>query len=90
MAQQGMDVFEKRVLDIIIGSRNIDRKTVTADTKLDAIGISSLEALALAFDIEAEFGISVPDSEILKLRTVGDVYAGVRRLLEEQKGAQSQ
>ncbi|MHB8348175.1 MAG: acyl carrier protein [Acidiferrobacterales bacterium] len=78
---------EKRLIDIIIGSRSVDRTKITPDTRLNALGVSSLEALALAFDIEAEFGISVPDSEVYKLKTVGDVFDGVKRLIQEQRGA---
>jgi acyl carrier protein len=84
------DKLEKRLIGIIIGSRKVDHATVTPETTLDQLGISSLDALALAFDIEAEFGISVPDSELYKLKTVRDVFDGVKRLLREQKGVDIQ
>ena len=61
----------------------LDPATVGPDTTLaDGLGISSLQAVSLAMDIEEEFGISIDDNELEALRTVGDVL----RLIAEKTG----
>lgn len=79
--------MEERLVRIIIGSRKIDPASVTSDTTLEQLGVESLDAVAIVFDIEAEFKITVPDSEVFELNTVGDVFASVTRLLQAQKGS---
>ncbi len=75
---------EHRLIRIIIGPRPIDQNTITADTTFAQLEVDSFDAISIVFDIEAEFGIKVPDSEVYELRTVGDVFTGVKRLLNEQ------
>lgn len=44
-----------------------------AHTLRDDLGLNSLDAIELMFKIEEEFDVSIPDEEIQKLATVGDV-----------------
>ncbi len=81
--------IEERLIRIIIGSRKIDPTSVTSDTSLGKLGVESLDAVAIVFDIEAEFKVTIPDSEVYQLKTVGDVFTSVTQLLQAQKGSEN-
>jgi acyl carrier protein len=53
---------------------------VGADTELKALGLDSLGALQLAFDIEEEFEVSVPDDRIAEFTTVRAICEGIDAL----------
>lgn len=48
---------------------------------VDDLGADSLETVALVMDIEEEFGIEIPDEEMVDLGTVGETIAIVERLI---------
>lgn len=64
----------ERVKYIIAKQLDIDESAITPETDIeDDLGADSLDAVELIVAFEEEFGISVPDDDILALRTVGDI-----------------
>ena len=54
-------------------SCDADKVTLTADLMED-LGADSLDAVELNMALEDACGVSVPDEELAKLKTVGDIY----------------
>ena len=50
---------------------------LTPEDALVDLGIDSLGAVEMVFDIESEFGIEIPDEKLTSLKTVGDVLSVV-------------
>jgi acyl carrier protein len=73
------DTFE-RVRRLIAGYLRIAPETIGEDSKLEELGLDSLGALELVFEIEEEFKIKVPDESIPELRTVRAVCDGIEAL----------
>ena len=64
----------EKVKKIIAAQLDIDESALTPETDIeDDLGADSLDAVELIVTFEEEFGISVPDDDILALRTVGDI-----------------
>jgi acyl carrier protein len=64
----------ERVKKIIAAQLGADESVITPETDIeDDLGADSLDAVELAVAFEEEFGISVPDDDIIALRTVGDI-----------------
>lgn len=73
--------IETRVIEAIGRSQNFDPKQITLDTIFDDLGMSSLDALALVFDLEEEFKISISNDEAMGFRTVKQAIESVRKLV---------
>jgi acyl carrier protein len=59
-----------------------DVNAITSEHTLrDDLGLNSLDAIELMFKIEEEFDLSIPDEDMQKLATVGDVVAYLERRL---------
>ena len=73
------ETFE-RVRRAISGYLRIPPESIGEDSSLEELGLDSLGALELVFEIEEEFSVKVPDDRIPGLRTVRDVCDGVEEL----------
>ncbi|MPN18545.1 Acyl carrier protein [bioreactor metagenome] len=65
--------FEK-IRSIIAKQLDIDESKVTEDANLiEDLKADSLDVVELIMDLEQEFNIEVPDEDLSKIVTVGDV-----------------
>ena len=66
-------VFEK-IKQILADQLDVDAEEMSLDTKIgDDLGADSLDVVELLMSIEDEFDVEIPDEEIEKLKTIGDV-----------------
>lgn len=82
-ALAGQISVSERVIAIIARRLDINRGRVTpnADFEID-LGASPTEVSLILYDLEEEYGISIPKSEKLKIRTAAEATA----YLEKQQG----
>jgi acyl carrier protein len=78
------DEFVQRVIDCIAKTQHIPAETIQLDSTFEQLKIDSLDGINILFALENEFSISIPD-EVLKsgeLRTIGDLAAGLWKMIE--------
>ncbi len=67
------DIMEK-VVNKLSEYLQIDKSRITAETNMATdLGADSLMAVELLFALESEYNIIIPDEEVEKLKTVGDL-----------------
>jgi acyl carrier protein len=65
-----------------------DPASIQASHKLrEDLGLNSLDAIELMFKVEEEFDLAIPDADLQKLVTVGDLITYIDGRLHEPKGA---
>lgn len=62
---------------------------VTHGATFEELGMTSLDALALIYELEEEFDISMPNEEAMGLRDVRQAIETVRRLLSPEAAESS-
>ncbi|MDD3958745.1 MAG: acyl carrier protein [Clostridiaceae bacterium] len=68
----GDQIFEN-VKAILIEQLGIDGDSITPESSLiDDLNADSLDMVELVMAMEQEFGISIPDEEAERIKTVGD------------------
>lgn len=66
-------VFDK-VKKIIIDQLDVDEDKVTEAASItDDLGADSLDVVDLVMSFEEEFDIEIPDDQVEKIKTVGDI-----------------
>lgn len=75
------DIAEKTI-SAIAEFKEIDKETISVDTKLEELEMDSLDALNLVFELEEEFNISIPDEQAFEMKTVGEMVSGIEKLIE--------
>lgn len=80
-----MDVRED-VLQIIADYKNLDRGDVTPERTFEELGIDSLDAIDIIYEVEDKFSVDVPQEavDMEQMKSVGDVLALVERITGDQ------
>ena len=77
-----MTAVEEGVMEVIAAASKRERGTLQGSAWLDELGIASLEAVEMIFELEDRFGIEIP----VNANNTGEVFktvADVVRLVEE-------
>lgn len=73
MEKMDSQQLEAKVIEVISKKLNIDAANVSSSSRFqEDLGADSLDIVELLMEIEEEFGVSIPDEESEKLKTVGD------------------
>lgn len=65
--------FEK-ICEIIAKQLDLDASIITMDSRLiEDLHADSLDIVELIMDMEQEFDVEIPDEELPKIQTVGDI-----------------
>ena len=74
-------VFEK-VKEMICDQLDVEEDKVTMDAEIiDDLGADSLDVVDLVMSLEEEFDKEIPDEEVEKLKTVGDIVKYIESLM---------
>ncbi|MDO8916078.1 MAG: acyl carrier protein [Coriobacteriia bacterium] len=66
------EIFDK-VKEVIVEQLNVEEDDVTEDAAfVDDLGADSLDIVELVMALEEQFGVSIPDEQAEKIKTVGD------------------
>lgn len=74
----------QRLQAIVAKDYKLDADAITADASLEFLGIDSLGVAELLFNIEDEFGVTLPVEPVDSLATVGDVARFIDTLIAAQ------
>ena len=73
--------MEEKIISLIADKLNKDAKTIKLESKLvEDLGADSLDVIELVMAFEDEFGISLPDEEISKMKTIADVVNYIKSI----------
>ncbi len=82
-----MDNLESKVLEIIAQQKRVPVENVTINSSFDELGLDSLDAVNILFELEGAFDINIPDEKARQIKSVREMVDGVRGLVAEKKPA---
>ncbi len=74
---------EQRVIAAIARSKRVDAAGIRPETTFEDLGMDSLDAIELLFEIEEEFDLTVEDEAVQGKENVGQVVEAVSEALAE-------
>ncbi len=77
----------ERVLRVVATSRELERDTLALDSTFADLGIDSLDGMSIAYDLEDEFGIEIPDEAIRYVQSLRDIADRVWELAAQKNAA---
>jgi acyl carrier protein len=78
------DTFE-RVQRRLATQLKVAPETIEPDQRLDALGVDSLTALELVFDLEQDFRISIPTDQEKTFTTVREICDAIEQLVAKAR-----
>jgi acyl carrier protein len=82
-----MDNLESKVLEIIAQQKRVPVENVTVNSSFDELGMDSLDAVNVLFELEGAFDINISDEKARQIKSVREMVEGVRALVAEKKPA---
>ena len=71
-----------QIKKILVETMDIEEEKITLDAKLkDDLNLDSLDSVELIVSAEEEFGIEIPDEDVMNFKTVNDIV----NYIEEHK-----
>ena len=82
-----MSTVQQEAFDIIAKQAKIERDTITSESTLKDLGIASLDAIEVIFDLEEHFDINLPNEDTdMEHGTVGQLVEAIERQLAQKNG----
>ncbi|MDD2580134.1 MAG: acyl carrier protein [Clostridia bacterium] len=73
------DTIFESVKNILVDQLGVDEEAVSMNANfIDDLNADSLDIVELVMAMEQEFGISIPDDEAERIKTVGDAVAFIK------------
>lgn len=73
--------MENKVIELIADKLSKKADQISLESRLvEDLGADSLDVVELIMSFEDEFGIVLPDEEIAKIKTVGDIVNFIKTL----------
>jgi len=72
--------IENAVINIIAKHKKLAPSAITNDALLVDLGLSSLDAITIMYDLEEKFDVEVPNETLVELRSVHDIIEGIASL----------
>jgi acyl carrier protein len=78
------------VIAIVSKKKRVEKPTVELSDRLEDLGLESLDAVEMIFDLEEKFDIEIPynantNSLRTEFETVGDVVGAVEKVIAKKK-----
>jgi len=70
----------QRVIEIVARTKKLALEQITIDSDFAALGIDSIDAVEILFELENEFAIEIPNDQMYTVRTVRQAAEAVERL----------
>ncbi|MES9855511.1 MAG: phosphopantetheine-binding protein [Sedimenticola sp.] len=74
----------KSIKEVIANHKLLDIEAISFDSSLSDLGISSLDAITIVYEIEELLDIEVPNEQLDSLQTVQDIVDGIGNLVMER------
>ena len=78
------DDIQQRVIDCIATTMHLEPHAIRPDATFDELKIDSLDGVNIIFALEEAFAVEVPEESAKQTRSVGDLTAGIARLLAQK------
>ena len=82
-----MSTVETRILEVLSRTTMLPAEALERDKTLASLGIGSLEQIECVLALQDDLHVELQDTDLWKLRTVGDVFDAVQRALDNRPDA---
>ena len=73
--------MKEKIINLIADKLEKKKEAIKMDSHLvEDLGADSLDVVELIMTFEEEFGVSLPDEDVSKLKTVGDIVEYIKNM----------
>lgn len=82
-----MDIqrIEEKVIEVLAEKTSLDPERINLESSLvDDLGLDSMDAVEMVFELEESYGTDIPDEEIPKFKVPRDIIKYLSKILVER------
>ncbi len=73
--------MDEKIINLIAEKLGKKNESITLNSRLiEDLGADSLDVVELVMTFEDEFGVALPDEDVAKMKTVGDIITYIKNL----------
>jgi acyl carrier protein len=73
-------VFEK-IANLLSTKKGVNKELITIDSTFEELGLDSLDSIELIADMEDEFNVSIPNTELQEIKTIRNAVDGLSKAM---------
>jgi acyl carrier protein len=73
-------VFEK-IATLLSTKKGVNKELISIDSSFEELGLDSLDSIELIADMEDEFNVTIPNSELQEIKTIRNAVDGLSKAL---------
>ena len=73
-------VFEK-IATLLSTKKGVNKELITIDSTFEELGLDSLDSIELIADMEDEFNVSIPNTELQEIKTIRNAVDGLSKAM---------
>ncbi len=73
-------MIESAVVEVITRERKCAPEDISMETRLSDLGIDSLQAITILYELEERFEIEIPNELMENLETVNDIVSSINKI----------
>lgn len=73
-------VFEK-IATLLSTKKGVNKELIKIDSSFEELGLDSLDSIELIADMEDEFNVSIPNTELQEIKTIRHAVDGLSKAM---------
>lgn len=73
-------IFEK-IAELISSKKSLNKELINIESSFEDLGLDSLDAIELIADLEDEFNVTIPNTELQGIKTVRQAAEGLTKAM---------
>ena len=74
-------VFEK-MAKLLSSKKGINKELISIDSSFEELGLDSLDSIELIADLEDEFNVNIPNTELQGIKTIRQAVDGLSKAMQ--------
>jgi acyl carrier protein len=73
-------IFEK-IATLLSSKKGVNKELIHIDSTFEELGLDSLDSIELIADMEDEFNVSIPNTELQEIKTIRNAVDGLSKAM---------
>lgn len=73
-------IFEK-IATLLSTKKGVNKELISIDSSFEELGLDSLDSIELIADMEDEFNVSIPNTELQEIKTIRHAVDGLTKAM---------
>ncbi len=73
-------VFEK-IATLLSTKKGVNKELISIDSSFEELGLDSLDSIELIADMEEEFNVTIPNTELQEIKTIRNAVDGLSKAM---------